>query len=254
MNGALWVKLSDTVDAAFLDRHPGTRVICSPTTGLDHVDLDECRRRGIEVISLKGDTEFLRGVPATAELTVGLILSLLRKIPAAVEHTRAGGWEREQFKGRDLQDCVVTIVGHGRIGHQVERILRGFGTPVTFDIAHGDIVSVHLPLTDETRGAIGPDEFAKMKPGAYFINTSRGEIVDENALLAALESGHLAGAALDVVCNERGERNARLFDFARRNPDRLLITCHIGGNSWPSCEMAEKRIAEKLAELAEKYC
>lgn len=254
----LWVKLSDQIDAAFLDSHPEIRVICAPFTGLDGIDEQACQDRGIEILSLRGDRPFLDSIVATSELTIALILALLRRIPAAAEHVRGGCWNREPFRGRDLASCTSGIVGFGRVGQQVDEMLRGFGVTtiatnqVSLFVALGmddcDIVTVHVPLNVETRGMCNAGFFDSMKPGAFFVNTSRGEVVDESALLAALESGHLAGAALDVVCNERGERNPRLIEFANRHPDRLIITPHIGGWSYPSCEMAERRIAEKLAE------
>lgn len=261
----IWVRLDQTIDAAWLDANPEVRCLCSPTTGLDHIDVAECERRGIEIISLNGDTEFLRSIPATSELTIGLMLALLRKIPVAAEHARNGGWERERFQGRDLADCTVGIVGYGRIGRQVERMLLGFGCRVTVtnDLDYRwlgicDVVTVHVPLTEDTRSMFSVPAFAAMKPGAYFVNTSRGDVVHEDALIEQLEDGHLAGAALDVIHGERKlsdsrrEQNRlkgreRLLAYAQENPNKLILTPHIGGNSQPSRALAEQRIAEKLA-------
>lgn len=247
----LWVDLSQQIDAAFLDKHPEVRCIAAPFTGLDSIDEAECAKRGIDILSLRGDTEFLRGVCATAEHTVALILALLRDIPSAAVHTALGGWDRNLFQGRELKDCLVGIVGYGRVGRQVERILNGFDA-IPSPVFRRDflspykIITVHVPLDDKTRGMCNAEFFSRMKPGSCFINTSRGEVVDESALLSALESGHLAGAALDVVCNERGERNPKLTQFALRHPDRLILTPHIGGNTVESRAATKQRIADKL--------
>jgi D-3-phosphoglycerate dehydrogenase len=268
----LWVRLRHQVDAEVLDAAPRLKVIVTNTTGLNHIDAAAARQRGIEVLSLAGETEFLRDVRATAELTIGLMLALARQIPAAVQHARAGGWNRDLFVGGELHRKAIGIVGFGRLGRIVARYLQAFdakvlATPaldaqrrddkeslhVTFVrleelLPQCDIVSIHVDLNDTTRGMFNRRVLSQMKSGAFLVNTSRGEVIDEDALLSALESGKLAGAALDVLADEqRLQQESRpLVEYARTH-NHLLLTPHIGGNTLQSREKTELFLAEKLA-------
>jgi len=262
------VGLSRRVDSEYLDMIGPVKVIGCPATGLDHIDLAECGRRGIKVLSLR-DTDVLPRITATAEHTVGLILSLVRKIPVAANHVRGGGWDRTQFMGRELSEMVVGIIGYGRIGSMVSEMLapfiRGQGAIEAtstmlggngdfpepagiFSLSELDIVTMHVDLNDTSRGMCNAAFFAAMKPGAYFVNTSRGQVVDEAALLASLRSGHLAGAALDVVCGEYDGINQELLAYANEHPDRLIITPHIGGYAKEAIELAEAAIEKRIQE------
>jgi D-3-phosphoglycerate dehydrogenase len=265
---AVWVRLRHRLDAALLGSAARLRLIASPTTGLDHIDLEAAQRAGVAVVSLRGAEEFLKDVRATAELTLGLMLALLRHLPEAVHDVRAGGWNRDQFKGRELYRKTVGIIGFGRLGRIVARYLLAFGARVvacdprgvedaaveavslTTLLAVSDIVTVHVSLTDETRGLIGAPELGAMKRGAYLINTSRGDLVDDVALLAALGSGNLAGAALDVITGESatGVANSPLVAYARLHSN-LLITPHIGGCTQESMAMTEVFIAQRVIEM-----
>ena len=254
----LWVHLN-RVDKQLLECDEPD-IICCPCTGLDHIDLAECKRRNIRVLSLR-DTDVLPTITATAEHTIGLILALVRKIPQAAESTRRGEWDRSRFMGRELKWMHTAIVGFGRIGQMVCDRLRAFGVNVSViteecqrDSAipphrDADIVTIHVDLNDSTRGMCNAAFFDSMKPGSYFINTSRGQVVDEAALLASLRSGHLAGAALDVVHNEPDGINPELVRFANEQPDRLILTPHIGGYTSDSLEKAETALARKLIEV-----
>jgi D-3-phosphoglycerate dehydrogenase len=240
----------------------------SPTTGLDHIDLVEAGRRGVEVLSLQGEAEFLRDVRATAEHTIALIFALLRRIPSAVGHARDGGWSRDLFKGHELHGKTVGIVGFGRVGSLVARYLRAFDvdllasdpraepTSVPDDVQlvaldrllrEADLITVHASLSRETERMFGRTQFQSMKRGAWFINTSRGQLVDEGSLLDALRSGQLAGAAIDVRTGEREtvERKHPLVRYAYAH-DNLLLTPHIGGCTFESMEKTERFMAEKL--------
>jgi D-3-phosphoglycerate dehydrogenase len=264
----LWVRLRHQIDAEVLRRAAHLKVIVSPTTGLDHIDLAETERRGIQLLSLRGEIDFLRDVRATAEHTIGLILSVLRHIPQACAHARYGDWNRDLFRGRELHGKTAGIVGYGRLGRIVARYLRAFDTRVlvTDPKIHGDqteagitptsltrllhesdLVTLHVNLCDETKGFFGRQQFAAMKPGGWFINTSRGELVDEEALLTALRSGRLGGAALDVVSEERAPRigDHPLIVYAREN-DNLIITPHVGGCTEESMAKTECYLAERL--------
>ena len=265
----LWVRLRHAIDRQVMDAAPGLRAIVTPTTGLNHIDVGEAGRRGIEVLSLRGETEFLRDVRATAELTIGLMLSLLRRLPAAMEHVRGGGWDRDLFRGNELAGMTVGIVGYGRLGTLVARYLTAFDATVLVAdpevsaaalpaglqlvslnelLAQSSLVSLHVNLNGQTEGMFGGAEFGAMKQGAWLVNTARGELVDENALLGALESGRLSGAAVDVLRGEQTRQRAGqqpLVEYARRHGN-LLITPHIGGCTAESMEKTELFMAGKL--------
>lgn len=261
----LWVRLRHRIDAEVIAAAPVLRFIASPTTGLNHIDLDAASARGIQVVSLRGEIEFLRDVRATAELTIGLLLSLLRQLPAAARDVEAGRWNRDAFKGREIRGKTAGIVGYGRLGRLVAGYLRAFGAnviaadPVGSDdgteivalpelLRRSDIVTIHVNLTDETRGLFGATELAQMKRGAVLINTSRGELVDEPALVAALDSGQVGGAALDVLADESAEGmgDRPIVRFARYHRE-LLITPHIGGCTHESMEMTEMFLVDRLS-------
>lgn len=248
----LTIKL-DKVDKKVLNKYPKLEVVASPTTGLDHIDLKECKKRGIKVISLKEETEFLKTIPATAEHTMGLILSLVRRIPWAFDSVLSGEWDRESFKGRDLKDKTLVVVGYGRIGKMITKYAEVFGMKVYHGdrkekkallkvLSKADIVTLHIPL-EGNKNYFDKKCFQAMKKGSYFVNTSRGGIIDEQALLEALK-GRIAGAALDVVQGEP-EVNPELLEYALDN-DNLLLTCHIGGCTVESMTATEKFIAEKV--------
>lgn len=252
---ALWVRLEPQT-AFHLSLFPRLKYLLCPCTDVSHIDLAECKRRNIRVLSLR-DTEVLPTITATAEHTIGLILALVRKIPSAVESTNRGEWDRSGFMGREISSLRPAVIGYGRIGKMVCEILEAMGGVVdwtgkycpTFGIGDYDLVSVHVDLNDSTRGMCNSEFFAAMKPGAYFINTSRGQVVDESALLDALCSGHLAGAALDVVQGEPDGINQDLVKFANEEPGRLLMTPHVGGYCRESLEKAETALAKKLIEV-----
>ncbi len=261
------------IDAAFLRKAPRLRMIASPTTGLDHIDLGEAERRGIRIVSLKGRRDITEKIYATSEHTVALMLALLRKLSAAHHHvTEVGGWERERFIGREISGKIVGIVGCGRLGSRVASILQSLGaTVIAADplltseqvpqdvellslealLPKADIVSAHVSLTPETEGMFGASAFALMKDGAHFVNTSRGQMVDESALLRALESGRLAGAALDVMRGEDGNGSHLLSNPLReyaKTHDNLLLTPHIGGATRESMASTEIAIAEEVVK------
>jgi D-3-phosphoglycerate dehydrogenase len=244
------------------------RVIATPSTGTDHIDLDAARERGIAVISLKDDSEFLEQVTATAELAWGLLLAVVRRLPAATDAARRGQWARDRFRGHQLSGRTLGIIGYGRLGRMTARIGRAFRMRVVacdvrevaaepgvemvgLDrlLAESDVVSLHVHLDDATRGLLGPAELARMKPGSILLNTSRGGLIDEEALLAALRSGQLAGAGLDVIDGEwRSDLEQHpLVEYARTH-EHLVITPHIGGVTYESQELAYTRTIGKLAE------
>lgn len=238
------------------------RFIASCTTGLDHIDTEYCKAHGIDIISLQGEIEFLRDVRATSEHAWALIMALIRKVPFAHNDVCAGNWKREAWQGTELCGKTLGIVGHGRIGHHVYGYANAFGmNSWVYDkvstkddlkvlLGESDIVTVHVPLNEETTGMFSYKEFALMKPTAYFINTSRGAVVDEEALLDALYNKKIAGAALDVVCGEPNNINPKLLAYAETY-DNLILTPHIGGNTAESRRNTQLFIANKIKSYIE---
>jgi D-3-phosphoglycerate dehydrogenase / 2-oxoglutarate reductase len=267
----LWVRLRHRIDAEVMAAARSLKVIVTATTGLNHIDLEEAQRRHIQVLSLREEVEFLKDIRATAEHTLGLMLALLRHVPAAITHVRAGGWDRNLFKGRELHGKTVGIVGYGRLGRIVAHYLKAFDThllaadphiearavapgvtlvPLAQLVREADLVTLHVNLCEETRGFFGRKQFAAMKKGAWFINTSRGELVDESALLDAIRAGRLAGAALDVLCDEHsdGMQDHPLVEYAREH-EHVILTPHIGGCTFESMDKTELFLAERLCRM-----
>jgi D-3-phosphoglycerate dehydrogenase len=268
----LWVRLRHVIDAQVMDAAPGLRWIATPTTGLNHIDLEAAENRGIRVVSLRGQIDFLSNVRATAELTLALMLALLRRIPEAVEHAHAGLWNRDLFRGLELHRRTVGIVGYGRLGRIVSRYLMALGSRVlatdcraveveqgvtllslTELLQESHVVSLHANLTPENFGFFDRNCFDQLQVGSYFVNTARGELIDEAALLDTLRSRRLAGAALDVTTDEWGEQRERhrLVEYAKQHSN-LLLTPHIGGCTVESMRQAETFLATLVArEVAE---
>lgn len=267
----LWVRLRHRINAEVITAASQLKIIVTPTTGLDHIDMGEVTRREMKVLSLRGEMEFLKDVRATAEHTLTLILAVMRHLPAAAAHVAKGDWTRDLFRGHELYGKTVGIVGYGRLGRIVAHYLKAFDTrilaadpnvdagsvepnmtlvPLTELLREADIVTLHVQLSDETRGFFGWQQFAMMKEGGWFINTARGELVDESALLKSLQSGQLAGAALDVLSDERsiGMKDHPLVAYAREH-DNLIITPHIGGCTAESMEKTEMFLAERLLAM-----
>lgn len=269
----LVVRLRHQIDAEIIEAAPKLKVIISATTGLDHIDLDAASQKGVQILSLKGEVGFLRSIPATAEHTWGLLLALTRNTPWAYASVLNGEWQRDRFKGHDLQGKRLGILGLGRIGQKVASFGLAFGMQVdAYDLYPknlmegvtlknnisellkvSDILTIHVPLVPETEKMIGRKEIYSLPKGVYLVNTSRGGVLDEAALLDALKTHHLAGAALDVLANERQfERNNSLLllDYARAHSN-LLITPHIGGATYESMQATEIFMANKLKEYVE---
>jgi D-3-phosphoglycerate dehydrogenase / 2-oxoglutarate reductase len=204
------------IGAALMDRLPGLRVIGTASVGFDHIDIDAATERGVAVVSVPD-----YWTEEVADHTLALLLALVRGVVALDRDVARGGWSSKAAGPlRVLRELRVGVVGVGRIGTAVVRRLLALGVDVwghdvdavtlegvRFETLHTllgecDAVTLHVPLTRETRGLIGRDEIASMRPGALLVNTSRGPVVDDGAVLAALRSGRLGGAALDVLSSE----------------------------------------------------
>lgn len=267
----LVVKLGMKISKQVMDRLPNLKIIGTSTTGLNHIDTAEAARRGIKVISLRGETKFLRSIFPTAEETIGLIIMLMRNLPWGFDAVRKGRWDKEKFYGHELAGKTLGVIGFGRLGSMVARFARALGMEVLACDPHvsagamrragarkvsmdsvfrnADAVSVHVILIPATYNLIKRRHFRLMKPTAYYINTARGEINDEPALLEALKRKWIAGAALDVLANEdpRGghTRNHPLVRYAMAHKN-LIIVPHLGGATFESMAKTEEFIAEKI--------
>jgi D-3-phosphoglycerate dehydrogenase len=265
----LIVRLGHAIDAEVIQVASRLRVIVTATTGLNHIDTLAAQSQGIAVLSLRGERAFLNNITATAEHTWGLLLALVRNLTSAAGHVCKKRWDRDLFKGRQLAGLTLGVVGLGRLGSIVAEYARAFRMRVvaydTAPVASASHVEM-IPLLDllacsdvvcllpsyqpSSHRLISSREFALMKRNAVLVNTSRGEVLDEAALLHALRSGALAGAALDVLSGEGGRAadwldSHPLVEFARES-DRLLITPHIGGATFDSMAKAEVFMARKL--------
>jgi D-3-phosphoglycerate dehydrogenase len=272
----LVVRLSHQIDQDLINAGRNLLAIVTATTGLDHIDIEYARDCGISVLSLQGETDFLRSILATAEHTWALLLGLMRRIvPASLDAVR-GNWNRDAFKGHELQGKHLGLVGFGRIGEKVAEYGQAFGMAVgAFDpliqkwrediwrahslselLKWSDVLSLHIPLNSETHQIIGETELALLPQNAVLVNTSRGQLIDEKALIKALDIGRISGAALDVIAYEREakqRRKSQLLAYANRHGN-LLITPHIGGATFESMAKTEVFMAHKLANflLAQK--
>ena len=258
-----WIVRNRTqVRGALLEAARRVHVIGRLGVGLDNIDVDACAARGIEVIPATG-----ANAESVAEYVVTAALVLLRGAWLATGEVAAGRWPRPALsQGREAHGKVLGVVGFGSIGRVTARKAAALGMRVVgYDpqvapgdpawtlahaqprdldrlLAESDVVSLHLPLVEATRGLFGRERLARMKPGAVLVNTARGGIVDEAALAALLRDGHLAGAALDVFAQEPLAAGSPLA-----GAPRLLLTPHIAGVTAESNERVSALIAERVA-------
>lgn len=259
---ALVVRSATKVTAEVIAAGKRLRVIGRAGSGVDNIDVDAATARGIMVVNAPASNNV-----AVAELTIGLLIGLARQIPQSHSSVEAGKWDRNKFMGWEVRGKTLGLIGLGRIGSEVARRARGlemnvlaYDPVVSFDragqfgvesvtleelLARSDVVSLHVPLVEGTRNLFDADRLAQMKPGAYLINASRGGVVNEEALLAALDAGQLAGAALDVYSSEP-PKNSTLVSHPK-----LIKTPHLGASTNEAQAQTGTDVAEGvLAALA----
>jgi len=251
---ALLVRSDTRVTADLIAAGPRLRLIARAGMGVDNIDLAAATRRGIVVLNTPG-----ANTVSAAEHTFALLLALVRKVPWAAQSMRSGAWDRTALGGSELHGKLLGIVGLGRIGLHVAGIARGFGMRlvahdpyvpaargrelgvalVALDelLARADVVTLHLPLVDGTRHLLDARRLSFMKPTAMVINTARGGLIDEAALLCALERGAIAGAALDVFDQEPLPAESPL-----RRSERLVLTPHLAASTGE----AQERVALEI--------
>lgn len=262
---ALIVRSSVKVDRDLLARGSRLKVIGRAGVGLDNVDVDAASLRGVIVMNTPGANTI-----ATAEHAMALLLALCRHTPQADRSVREGRWARSEFMGVELHRKTLGLVGLGRVGSEVARRAHAFGMSVmaydpyvTHDVARdvkvtlveldellsgSDFISLHTALTSETRGILGKQAVARMKPGVRLVNCARGGLVDENALLDGLRSGHIAGAALDVYPEEPLPADSPL-----RSLPNVVLTPHIAGSTVEAqSDVGTQIVDQVLAALREE--
>ena len=249
---ALLTLLTDTVDADLLDAAPSLRAVANYAVGTDNVDLDAATGRGIPI----GYTPDVL-TETTADLAWALLMAGARRLGEGERAVRAGqwpAWNPGAFLGIDVHGAMLGVVGWGRIGQAVGRRAAGFGmevlhtreTPLDELLRRSDFVSLHTPLTEETRGMIGARELGLMQPHAVLVNTARGEIVDTGALVEALTAGRIGGAALDVTDPEPLPADHPLL-----SAPGVAVVPHIGSASTRTrAAMADLAVDNLLAALA----
>tara|TARA_Y100001958_G_C21248263_1_gene580768 strand:+ start:8460 stop:9404 length:945 start_codon:yes stop_codon:yes gene_type:complete len=261
-------RLKYQINKNFIDRSPNLKYILTATTGLDHIDLEYAKKKTIKVISLNGETKFLSDIHATAEHTWAILMSLIRNLNNAYNDVKNGNWNRDDFKGQELNNKVLGVMGGGRIGQKIFRYAKAFNMKVICYDPHVDnfpdyvkkvnnfqdflkasqILTLHIPLNKRTKNIIGYDELRLLPKGGILINTSRGGVIDEDALVQIMLEKHLFGCALDVVKDERVHevrKISKLFDYQKKF-DNILITPHIAGATKESMEKTEIFIVNKF--------
>ena len=249
----------------WLQKLPALRAVATASVGFDNLDLDALRAAGIDAFHAPGTNR-----DAAADHTLGLLLALVRQIAAADATLRAGGWDRATFRGTELAGKTLGIIGIGNVGSAVCRRAIAFGMTVlahdpyqTADTLHADarthlgsglrlveldellttsdIVTIHTPRNDETRNYLSADRLSQLRPGAIILNVARGGLLDEDALVSHLTSGHIAGAALDVFATEPPPADSPL-----RPLPTVVLTPHLGGQTHESMARMQLTAADHL--------
>lgn len=252
----LIVRSATKVTADMMDRAPNLKAVGRAGVGVDNIDIEAASERGVAVFNAPGGNTI-----AAAELTMALILSVVRRVTEADRSMREGRWDRAAFKGVELKGKTLGLIGCGRIGGEVAKRARAFGMAVIVSdpyldhgraeelgvrlvllddlIGQADVISCHVPLTTETKGLIDAEAMAKMKDNVFLINAARGGVIDEADLVEALHAGTIAGAALDVYETEPLPEDSPL-----RSAPRLVHTPHLGA----STKEAQVGVAVEVAE------
>lgn len=254
------VRSATKITSELMENARRLRVIGRAGVGVDNIDVQAATERGIVVMNAPDGNTI-----TTAEHAIALLVSMARNIPQADAKLRSGTWDKKSFVGVELNGKTLGVIGLGRIGKHVAKIAKGFGMEtIGYDpfisgeqardlgievgslndvFAAADFITIHTPVTDETRGMIGREAFAKMKDGVRIVNCARGGLVDEDALVDAIESGKVAGAALDVFEMEPLPANSRLLAN-----ERIITTPHLGASTTEAQEGVALTVAEQMRD------
>lgn len=256
------VRSATKVRKRLIEAAKNLKLIVRAGVGLDNIDVEYAKSKGIEVMNTPAATS-----NAVAELTVGYLLALARRIPQTTASLRAGKWEKKRFTGSEIARKTLGLVGYGRIGWLVAKKALALGMEIiAYDpyvadprelemefvfleelLKRADYISLHLPLTDETRNLIDAPQFELMKDGVRIINCARGGTINEDALYEAIRSGKVEGAALDVYLEEPAQDN-KLFEL-----DEVIGSPHIGASTVEAQHRVSIEVAEKVIEFQKRF-
>jgi D-3-phosphoglycerate dehydrogenase len=245
------------------------KVICTASTGTNHIDIKYCEDNGIEIISITKDHDVIDRISSTAEHTLALMLSLIRHIPNGFHSVKDGNWDWEPYVGRQMNSLTIGIIGYGRLGKMMAKYCNAldmkvlvydpyvdvgsigghFYEQVELDelFKESNVISLHVHVTGETVGMINGKTISKMKKNPYLINTSRGEIVYEKMIIKALKEGKLSGYATDVIADEFDDISKSKLVEESINPNmNIIITPHIAGMTKEAQEIAYHWAIDKL--------
>lgn len=261
----LFVRLNLDINKSLLSKAKKLKYICSPTTGLNHIDVNYCDKHGIAIISLKGETAFLRTIRATPEHTLGLLISLSRNYKSAFLNTKNTIWNREPYKGFEIYNSKVGIIGMGRVGSILTQYLKAMGAQVGYYdinskvklddakayksksalIKWADTIVLSANYDSNQGQIIGSKELELMQ-GKTFVNTARAELTDENLLVNLASKGHFKALAIDVIKEEQSSQKNLQTILKATQKYNIIVTPHIGGATYTSMERTEEFITKKL--------
>jgi len=256
----LIVRSRTKVTSELISAAKNLKAVIRAGVGLDNIDREAAKERGIKILNTpEAPTQ------SVAELTIGLILDLSRNICSANASIKAGNWEKGGLRGTELSGKTFGIIGFGRVGKIVSELALAFGLKIlAYDpyaseeemqkasvksselgelLSESDIISLHAPLTEETRNLIGENEFSQMKDGVLIVNAARAELLDEEAFYSAIESGKIGRAALDVYWGKKPSEKLLAFG------DRVLLTPHLGSSTIEARERIGKLLVERVKDL-----
>jgi len=258
---AIIVRSKPKVTKEIIDAAPNLKVIARAGVGLDNIDVEYAKSKGIEIVNAPAASS-----RSVAELAIALMLNVARKVAFADRKMREGAWAKKQCMGFELEGKTLGVVGFGRIGYTVAKIANAIGMkiyywsrtrkedlekevnakwlPLEEVLKNSDIVTLHVPLVEDTYHLINEERLKLMKPTAVLINTSRGAVVDTNALVKALQEGWIAGAGLDVFEEEPLPKDHPLTKL-----DNVVLTPHIGASTVEAQERAGIEVAEKVVRV-----
>ena len=262
---ALFVRLKYQINDEFFSKAPVLKYICTPTTGLNHIDLKACKKKNIEIISLKGEIKFLNDIRATPEHTFGLVISLLRNYKSCLNE--ASKWDRDSCKGFEIFKKNIGIIGYGRVGSIVAKYFKAFDANVRYYDPKKNFIkdkdniaeqansienlinnSEIIILTASYNGEIILDKnLIDLMENKFFINTSRGELIDETYLFDKIKKNFFKGIALDVISNETNRLNIENALKLRTFPN-VIITPHMAGATYESMWKTEEFIVNKFLQ------
>ena len=262
----LFVRLSHYIGPEVLNNFDNLKAIYSPTTGLNHIDVHACQARGIQVISLKGEYEFLESVRATPEYTLLMALNLLRNVgPMITDQTNAypGSLDRDNYKGGEMCGRKVGIIGLGRVGKLLAKYLQSMDAEIFYfdpiehnyrytELQLSDLIAtcsiIFLTASYESAGQILTPELIDEMRGKYFVNSARGELIDEEYLFAKVNQGWFAGVAIDVFSDEQRQKEKLMEYFKLCQQHNVFLSPHVAGCTYESTFKTEQFILQKFLD------